>query len=467
MITPRDYQTECIDKSLDFFESTGKEKPSVLVAPVAAGKSIIIGGIANELNSPTLVLQPSIELLSQNYKKLIRFGGEASIYSASAKSKEIGHITYATLGSIKKLGKEFKKFGIKNVIIDECHMSYSPVPTSMFRTFMKDLNPKRVLGFTATPIRLKPYGSMEESWSQLNFITRGIPRYFSQILHVVDIKMMVEREYWSKLRYETYDFDEGKLELNSTGAEFTEHSIKDAIAEQGVNNNIYLRIKKLQEEGRKNILVFCDTLATATKMASLFPKAACVHGKTPKGERKQIIEDFVNGELEIVTNFGTLTTGFDHPQLDTVIFGRPTQSLSLFYQMAGRGTRIHPDKEDCLLIDFCNNVKRFGKLEDLSFEFVEGFGWALFSKDHLLSNIRMDGDPMTKQELYDLMKKEASDNIDMVIWFGKDHKGKKVSELPTHYIEWAVKTFDFGNKKMKTLQAQMINQLSVRGKLKA
>lgn len=462
--TFRDYQEETVEKGVTFFEQRKKSKPSVLVAPVASGKSLIIGGITSRLVSPTLILQPSVELLSQNYKKLLSFGGKASIYSASANSKEMGHVTYATLGSIKNMGKEFREFGVKNVLIDEVHFGYSPVPTSTFRKFMKALAPKHVLGLTATPLRLKPYGSMDDSWSQLNFMTRGTPRYFSQVLHVVDIQMMVERGYWSKLVYETYDFDEGKLELNSTGAEFTEHSIKDAIVEQGVNNNIYLRIKKLIEEGRKNILVFCDSLETAKKMASLFPKSACVHGQTPKKERKELIERFVDGDLQIVTNFGTLTTGFDHPRLDAVIFGRPTQSLSLFYQMAGRGTRIHKDKEDCMLIDFCNNVKRFGKLEDLNFEYIEGFGWALFTKDRLLSNVRMGGMPVYKKELLEGVERGQLELQDIKMWFGK-FSNTRVSELPTSYIKWALLKWDFKGKKLKMVREQMVGQLEKRNEI--
>lgn len=465
MITPRDYQAEGIQVGLDYFNQPNKQKPAIFVAPVAAGKSIIIGGIASQLEEPTIILQPSVELLNQNYSKLITFGGEASIYSASAGVKEIGHTTYATLGSIKKIAKEFKNMGVKNVIIDECHMGYSPNTDSMFRKFMKELNPDKVLGFTATPIRLKQYGDMHDNWSQLNFLNTGRPVYFRDILHVVPISMMVERGYWSKLEYEQYDFDEGTLRLNSSGAEYTEHSIKRAIEEQGINNNIYLRVKNLLKEGRKNILIFMDSVYNAEKMAKLFESGACVSGQTNKKERKAIIEAFVNGHIRIVTNFGTLTTGFDHPQLDCIILGRPTNSLALFYQMAGRGTRIHPDKENCLIIDFCNNVKRFGKLEDINFEYIEGYGWGMFTGDKLLSNVRMEaGFEMTKEDLHRKSEMDAKDAINMELWFGK-YKGKRVSELPSGYIKWALEKWDFNDKKRKLMKKQMEEILVARGEL--
>lgn len=455
MIKPRDYQERQIKLGVDFFNSKEKLKPSIIVDPVAAGKSIIIGGIANELVEPTLILQPSKELLEQNYNKLISFGGEATIYSASLKQKELSHLTYGTLGSIRKLGREFRDFGIKNVIIDECHMGYSPETTSTFRIFMKELNPKKVLGFTATPIRLKTYGGISDNWSQLNFITKGSPKYFSNILDVLPISYMVENKYWSELLYETYDFDEGTLTLNSTGAEFTEHSIKQAIAEQGINNSIYIRIKNLLKEGRKRILVFMDSVETAQKMASLFDSAACVYGSMDNKERARIVDAFKSGELQIVTNFGTLTTGFDYPELDTIIVGRPTNSLALYYQIVGRGTRIHPDKENCLIIDFCNNVKRFGKLEDLEFDYIEGYGWGLFSKEILLSDTPMGGKIKTKQDLIINIEKEKEKLEDITVWFGA-HKGKKVSQLPLHYINWALKEWDFnGSGDLLLMKVQM------------
>src|SRR5690606_25923393 len=113
MITLRPYQETCVQKGVDFFKGKG-QKPSLMVLPTAAGKSIIISSIANRLEGKTIVLQPSLELLKQNYGKLIDLGGEASIYSASAGVKEFGNITYATIGSIKSLGSTFKSMGYKN-----------------------------------------------------------------------------------------------------------------------------------------------------------------------------------------------------------------------------------------------------------------------------------------------------------------------------------------------------------------
>ena len=463
----RDYQVRQVDIGVDYFSKTTKQKPSLLVAPTGAGKSLIIGSIVNKIKEPTLVLQPSKELLEQNYSKLIGFGGEATIYSASAGKKEMSHCTYATLGSIKSLSEEFKAIGVKNVIIDEPHSGYSPDKSSVFMQFMNALNPKKVLGLTATPLRLENYGDINDSYTQLNLLHRlKKSSYFKDILDIQQISDMVERGFWSKLYYECHEFDESKLLLNSTGAEFSEHSITRAIKEQNINNKIYHRLKKLLDEGKKSILVFCDTVDNAEKMASLFGDiAACVSSNTDLKERAKILERFKNGELKIVTNMGVLTTGFDHPEIDTIILGKPTNSLSLYYQIFGRGVRIHELKEYCLLIDFGNNVKRFGRLEDLNFEFIEGYGWGLFSGERLLTNTRItDALPRTKEDLRNKAKKDAKDAVNMEIWFGA-HKGKRISELPTEYMKWCLTSWDFSNKKMKMMKSQMESVLVSRKEL--
>ena len=93
----RDYQIEPVAVGIEYF-NTKKMAPSIIVAPTAFGKSIVIAHIANGIGEKVLVIQPSKELLEQNYNKLITLGGKASIYSASMGEKEIGDITYATIG---------------------------------------------------------------------------------------------------------------------------------------------------------------------------------------------------------------------------------------------------------------------------------------------------------------------------------------------------------------------------------
>lgn len=112
--TLRKYQKEAVDVGIKFFNEK-KAIPSIMVLPTAAGKSIIIAQICKNIEEKVLILQPSKELLEQNYGKYISLGGEASIYSASLNTKEIGHVTYATIGSIKGIAHKFTGY---KLIID-------------------------------------------------------------------------------------------------------------------------------------------------------------------------------------------------------------------------------------------------------------------------------------------------------------------------------------------------------------
>lgn len=79
---------------------------------------------------------------------------------------------------------------------------------------------------------------------------------------------------------------------------------------------------------------------------------------TTKEERRDIIEEFKSGKLPILVNCGILTTGFDYERLDCIILARPTKSKILYTQVIGRGLRLHPDKENCMIIDVVDVVKK-------------------------------------------------------------------------------------------------------------
>ena len=117
-----------------------KNKPGVCVCPTSFGKSLVISELARVSGLKAIILQPSKELLEQNYSKLIALGGEAKIYSASFNSKEVGHLTYATLGSVKNVGKMFKEWGVDLVIIDECDMVNPKNLEGMFTNFISAVN---------------------------------------------------------------------------------------------------------------------------------------------------------------------------------------------------------------------------------------------------------------------------------------------------------------------------------------
>jgi len=359
----RENQLYPVQIGVEFF-NTPKIAPSIIVAPTAFGKSIVIAFIVKELNEKILVLQPSKELLEQNYKKFTDLGGVASIYSASMGEKEIGDVTYATIGSIIDIAYKFRELGFTKVIIDECDR-YPRGPKGMLRRFIDASYVKHVLGLTSTPLKLQTNMGEDGPFSKLVMITNNSAKgtFFKHILYVAQIQEIVKLGYWSKLDYQSYDFDTGKLVYNSTKADYTNKSMEKAYEHQNIEDKIVKKVRELTD--RKSILIAVPSIAQATELAGKIPNAAIVHGGTKKKERKRIIDEFKSQKLRVVVQVDVLTVGFDLPELDCVITGRPTSSISWWYQFVGRATRIHPNKENAIIVDFVGSVQKFGKVEDL------------------------------------------------------------------------------------------------------
>jgi DNA repair protein RadD len=111
-----------------------------------------------------------------------------------------------------------------------------------------------------------------------------------------------------------------------------------------------------------------------------------VSGDTPKADRERILSNFKSGKTKVVVNVGVLTTGFDYPELDTVVIARPTKSLALYYQMIGRAIRPFPGKNGWA-VDLCGNIKRFGKVDDLTLEEPKSNQWQVTSRGRQLTNV--------------------------------------------------------------------------------
>jgi superfamily II DNA or RNA helicase len=343
---------------------------------------------------------------------------------------------------------------LEGVVVHNCHAGFAPNAGSMFSSFIRDLQPKKVIGYTATPIRLKSYLG---GYSQLNMLTKQRPSFFKDIIHVTQIKEMVENNWWTPIEYTAYKFDDSKLLLNSSGAEFTETSIQSSVEEQGVNERMLEKVQELDRKGESS-LVFCDSVATAEMMSSKVFGSACISNNTSASVRDSIVTAFKNGIIKTVFNYQVLGIGFDHPALQNVLLGRATNSLAIFYQIIGRGTRIFKGKEVFKFFDYCGNVKRFGKVENLTVEHMPGkYGWGIFSNDYLLTNTPMHLKKKHKNELLGIEKAAPKVKTTEKLWFGK-HEGKTLSELfekEIGYLQFMDREFSFDSPRMKNLQKEL------------
>lgn len=352
-----------------------------MVLPTGSGKSLVIADIAYRLGEPVVIFQPSAEILEQNFGKLQSYGvWDCSIFSASFNSKRISRITFATIGSVKNNKHLFSRF--RYAIIDECHLVNSEA--GMYSDFINTIQCK-VIGLTATPYRLYSnqfYGSM------LRFLTRTKPRIFSQLIYQVQIKTLLERGYLANLEYYRVKLlDTSKLKINSTGADYTDASVRKQYKEIGFEEHLENIVRRLLIAGRTSILVFTRFIEEAEYLVRRIGGAsAVVSSKTPTETRKLILSSFKAGKINVVANVGVLTTGFDFPQLATIVLARPTMSLALYYQMVGRAIRPFPGKVGWI-VDLCDNFKRFGRVDDLRLVETTPGIWAVFSGCKQLTNV--------------------------------------------------------------------------------
>lgn len=399
MINLREYQKKAVDAGMEFFKHGKKDDRPIIIAPTGAGKSIIVGHLAHHLEGGVLVLQPSKELLEQNYAKYKAYGGEASVYSASMGMKNKGRVTFATIGSVKGKANEFGF--VRHVIIDECHLVPPKkdrinkkgkfIKGSVYTAFLRDMYDVKILGLTATAFRLKSYVDPFTSakYSQINLLNRERPSFFNKFLHITQIKELYEQGFLSPIKYIEMEWDNGQLKYNSTGAEFSDTSMDMEIKRQRVYEKIPSLIQQSIDKGRKHRLVFVGSIAGAMSMAEKIPDSACIHSGTQKKEREKILKDFKSGKIKTVFNVGVLTVGFDFPELDTIIIARPTMSLTLYMQILGRGIRKHEKKTDCAVVDMCGNIKRFGKIEEIIYTKDHDGKWIIRDDRKILSGVRI------------------------------------------------------------------------------
>lgn len=448
MITLRKNQTEPIEKAIEYFRSE-KPKPSLIVLPTAWGKSILTAFVAKYVEDKLLIIQPSKELLEQNYSKYFSLCGleaQAEIFSASLGRKNIGQVTYATIGSIYKLGATFKEYGFTKILIDEADR-YPRESDGMLRNFIDSTGIKHVLGITATPIKLQTNSDQNGNrFSKLVMLTSRSKKgnFFKDILHVGQIQEMVDMGFWSRLQYSIADFDSSQLQFNTAKSEFTEESMQRAYYANDIHSSILKALNNNQD--RRSVLVYMSSVQDAIDFAAKYPNSAAVWGTMDKKERQRVIEEYKAGRIRVLFNVRVLSVGFDAPQTDCIVLGISTASLALYYQIIGRATRIHEDKDNALIIDLGGNTERFGRVEDLYFE--KGAMWRLYGTGgRLLSGIPIhEIGKFTKEDVVK-MEHDAKQPIE-IMPFGK-YKDQPIKEIPKYYLKWMLDNFNWDSRNAK------------------
>lgn len=354
----RPYQQTAHDKIVAWIKRT--TAPCMIEAATGAGKSHIIAALADTVlqisGKRVLVLAPSKELVEQNHEKYVATGNQASIFSASAGMKCLEHpVVFGTpltvLNSIDRFDDAFAL-----VILDECHNT-----TPTFHEIIDSMpNPNlRVVGMSATPYRMGS-GYVFRQWP--DGAQAGTQGYFTRCVYRITARELINQRYLTppvigSLRAASYETKH--MRLNSMG-QFSAADVDRAYHGQGRKTAKIVADIVAQSQDRRGVLIFAATVRHAQEcLESLPPElSAIVTAKTPPKERAGILSRFKRQEIKYIVNVSVLTTGFDATHVDVIAMLRATESVGLMQQIIGRGLRLHEGKEDCLVLDYAENIER-------------------------------------------------------------------------------------------------------------
>ncbi|KPL95388.1 DEAD/DEAH box helicase [Vibrio splendidus] len=358
MYTLRPYQADSVKSVIHYFRK--HQTPAVLVLPTGAGKSLVIAELARLAKGRVLVLAHVKELVEQNHEKYEGYGLKGSIFSAGLGRKETDQqVVFASVQSVvRNLDSFSNQFSL--LVIDECHR----VPDEKTSSYQKVITHLRennsgikVLGLTATPYRLGM------GWLY-QYHTRGQvrseePRFFRDCIFELPIRYLLDEGFLTPARMidaPVLSYDFSQLKPASTGR-YKEAEL-DMVIEQSkrATPQIVDQIIELAKD-KLGIMVFAATVRHAQEILGLLPEgeSSIVIGDTPTLERDQIISDFKKRKIKFLVNVSVLTTGFDAPHVDLIAILRPTESISLYQQIVGRGLRLSPGKKECLVLDYAGN----------------------------------------------------------------------------------------------------------------
>lgn len=385
----RPYQQEAVDATINHFKASASS--AVIVLPTGAGKSLVIAELAKIANGKILVLTHVKELVEQNHQKYESYGLKAGIFSAGLKRKEVQHaVTFASVQSVAPNLDSFKDT-YSLLIIDECHrvaniqddiqseaqhpklekpIHEEPIhnPKKKHNQYQKVIaalqtnNPKlKILGLTATPYRLD-FGWIYR-YHYYGFFRSESTCPFEACIYELPLRYMIKNQFLTPpkmVNAATTHYDFSHLQATANG-EYKANDINQLLTQYPrVTKAICQQIVE-QATDKQGVMVFAATVQHAQEIHHYLnqfadaKQVAIVTGDTHNRDRDVIITQFKAKTIKYLINVSVLTTGFDAPHVDFIAILRPTESVSLYQQIVGRGLRLSPGKTECLVIDYAGN----------------------------------------------------------------------------------------------------------------
>lgn len=354
----RDYQEDTL-AAVDHQLTLGKSR-QLIVIPTGGGKTVIFAtGISrrrenNPKGLPTLVLAHRDELISQAVEKLCDIDPELEFSIGVVKGaknqvdRPVVVASIQTLARERRLGQMPRQW--QTIVIDEAHHAAS----DSYMKVLDYLHAELYLGVTATPDRTDK---------------RRLDKVFPTVSMEVSIDQLIQRGYLVAPRGKRIGIEVDLGSVKQRGGDFQDGALGEAL--EAANAPTEILSAYLEHGENRKGLIFCPTVSmahhTADTLRAAGVRAEALDGGTHVTERRAILDRLRTGETRLVVNCGVLTEGFDEPSISLVIVARPTKSRSLYCQIIGRGLRLHPDKEDCLVLDLA------GASDEMSIQSLPAF----------------------------------------------------------------------------------------------
>lgn len=319
-------------------------KRTLLVLPTGCGKTIVFSKIIEDQvreGKRVLVLAHRSELLEQASDKLKTATGLGTALE-KAENTSIGSWYRVVVGSVQTMQRErrlsqFPPDWFDTIVVDEAHHAIS----DGYQRVLSYFEQSNVLGVTATPDR----GDM-----------KNLGSYFDSLAYEYSLVQAIQEGYLSKIKALTIPLSLDLSNVSMSAGDFKASDVGTAL-------DPYL--EQIADEMAKQCadrktVVFLPLVKTSQKFRDILNtkgfRAAEVNGESK--DRAEILEDFENDRYNVLCNSMLLTEGWDCPSVDCVVVLRPTKVRALYSQMVGRGTRLHPGKEELLLLDFLWHTER-------------------------------------------------------------------------------------------------------------
>jgi type I site-specific restriction endonuclease len=311
----RDYQQECIQAIED-----SKESKVLCQLFTGAGKTVIFSHLPRK--GRMLVLAHTEELVQQPIKY---FDCEVGVEQAANRSNGEEVVTSCVNSMATRLDR-FRPDEFDTIIYDECHHA----ACSMGQKILSHFKPRKLIGFTATPNRADGV---------------GLSGTFEKIIFSRDIRWGMENGWLANLTCKRVYIGYDLCGVRSQGGDYEKGALAQAC---DIPECVKAVAQAAREIAEPPVLIFAVNIAHAEHIAAELNGVA-LSGKSKN--REEVINAFRAGQIPYLVNCQVLTEGFDAPETKTVLVARPTQSVTLYTQIVGRGLRRTATKDRALLID--------------------------------------------------------------------------------------------------------------------